>query len=78
MSNTNNKNAFANLNIKRPSGETNVTPEMLDKLKDKPKLVRMVIDITDDQHAKLKLYAVKNKKTMINVLRKFIDDLPTD
>jgi hypothetical protein len=76
MSKIRTENSIANLDIKRPSGETNVTPELLAQLKDKPKPIRMTIEISDEQHTKLKLFAARNKKTMIAVLRGFIDGLP--
>jgi hypothetical protein len=71
-------NSLANMGVQRPSGVTNVTPKLLDKLKDKPNLIRMTIEISDDQRTKLKLFALKQKKTMITVLRELIDNLSVE
>jgi hypothetical protein len=69
------KNSIAGMKVGRPSGETNITPDLIDKIKDKPKPLRVTFEMSEEQHLKLKLFAVKNKKTMIAVLRDFIDSL---
>ena len=62
----------------RPSGNTNVTKELLDKVRDKPKTVRMSLEIEEELHTKLKTYAARRRKTVIGVVREFIAGLAND
>jgi hypothetical protein len=62
----------------RPSGNTNVTKELLDKVSDKPETVRMSLDIEVGLHTKLKTYAARRRKTVIGVVREFIAGLEDD
>jgi hypothetical protein len=60
----------------RPSGETNVTPKLLNQLNDKPRIVRMTLNVPEDLHAKLKSYTAKNKKTIIRWFLEQIENMP--
>jgi hypothetical protein len=62
----------------RPSGKSNVTPKLLEKLRDKPETVRVTMDLPVELHTKLKLYAVRRRETIIGVLREMIRNLPDD
>lgn len=39
---------------------------------------RMNFDLTAEQHKKLKIYAAKQDKTMAELLKEYIDSLPSD
>lgn len=44
--------------------------------RDKPDLKRFTIDLSLEQHRKLRLIALQNNKTMRDMIREFIDTLP--
>ena len=60
----------------RPSRRTNVTAELLERMSDKPKMVRVTFEIPADAHTRLKMLAVLKRSTMADVLRGLILKLP--
>ena len=61
----------------RPSQAANKT-RLLDSLADKPALVRVNVQVTPEQHARLKVFAAKRGTTVRDVLASYIDSLPAD
>lgn len=64
------KTGKTGLSAGRPSTVRKATME------DTPRLVRFNAQITEDEHTKLKLYAVKNKVSISSLLRGWIAALP--
>lgn len=45
---------------------------------DEPAMVRINAQVTEEEHQKLKMYAVKNKKSISQLLRAYIATLPAE
>lgn len=64
--------------VGRPSGLTNLTPKLRDRLRDKPEMVRMTLDMPVEAHVRLKRYAARKRRSMVDVLRDMVLALPED
>jgi hypothetical protein len=62
----------------RPSGKNNVTPDLLKQLEDKPEMVRLTLDIPVDLHTRLRVYAAKNRKSLVAAVRDWLSGLPVE
>nr|WP_298058896.1 plasmid partition protein ParG [uncultured Halomonas sp.] len=72
------KSSSSMLSAGRPSGSvTNKRKEAtLASLADKPAMKRVNVDVTYEEHQKLKIHAVKEGKTISEVLRDYVAGLP--
>lgn len=62
----------------RPSGETNVTRELLGKMADKPEMRRVTFEIPRETHTRIKMLAILKRTTISGVLRGLLSGLPAD
>ena len=53
--------------VGRPSGLTNLTPKLRDRLRDKPEMVRMTLDMPVEAHV---------RRLMVDVLRDMVSPFP--
>lgn len=58
----------------RPSARANKSA-LLESLNDKQSMKRVNFDLSAEQHAKLKVYAAKQGKTIKDLLTEFVDSL---
>jgi hypothetical protein len=64
------------MDVGRPSRASNVTPGLVEKLRDKPELTHLTFNIPVELHTKLKVYASKRRKTIVGTLKELIAGLP--
>lgn len=57
------------------AGRPSVTKQKVSMV-DEPVLVRINAQVTESEHQKLKMHAVRNKTTISELLREFIGTLP--
>jgi hypothetical protein len=67
---------MTNLKVGRPSGATNITQDLIEKVKNKPKTIRMTLNMPENLHTKVKVFASRNRKTIIGVISELIESLP--
>ena len=69
---------MSDLKAGRPSKSTGAKEVQLKDVKDTGKKVRVNFDLDEDLHAELKMYAIKNKMSVKQVLIEQIEKLITD
>lgn len=66
---------MSSLKAGRPSKSIGVKEVQLQDIKDNTKKVRVNFDLDEDLHAELKMYALKNKKSVKKILVEQIESL---
>ncbi|MCF9034697.1 chromosome partitioning protein ParB [Acinetobacter nectaris] len=66
---------MSSLKAGRPSKSVGAKEVQLQDVKDNTKKVRVNFDLDEDLHAELKMYALKNKKTVKQILVEQIESL---
>ncbi len=63
------------LSAGRPSSRTGSTVKTLHDLADSQETMRVNFNLTKEKHTKLKLYAIKQDKTVTEVLTEYVDSI---